>query len=161
MPDPRFAETVIYICRHDANGAFGVVLNRHLGLMPLAKLFESFGLKRAQEAKGSLEVRRGGPVEVSRAYILHTDDMDSALPVCQGDGVAVSGGTDVVQAIGEGRGPEQSVLFLGYSGWGPGQLDGEVAQGGWDIVPADRETLFDTDLDTLWRRARERRGLDL
>lgn len=161
MPDLRFAEAVIYICRHDDNGTFGLVLNRPTGSMPLANLMDSLKLDGSRDAHGSIEVRRGGPVDTGNVYVLHSDDFASKGAICQDGGAAVSSSPDVVQALAGGRGPARAVLLLGYAGWEPDQLEGEIAQGGWDVVAADAKFLFDTRPEDMWRRARERRSLDL
>jgi putative transcriptional regulator len=161
MPDPRFAEAVIYICRHDDNGTFGLVLNRPTGSMPLAKLMDSLKLDGGRDATGAIEVRRGGPVEVGAVHVLHSDDFASKGAICQNGGATVSSSPDVLQALAAGRGPAHALLLLGYAGWEPDQLDDEISQGGWDVVPADASFLFDTPPEEMWRRARERRSLDL
>ena len=161
MPDPRFAETVVYMCRHDAEGAFGLVLNRPAGDMALSRVLESFKVEKAEEAQGMIEVRRGGPVEGNRGYVMHSDDFKAHGSICRDDGVAVSASIDVLRAMAAGQGPERAILFLGYAGWAPGQLDDEVAQDGWVVVPSDAKMLLDRDVTGLWRRAMTRRGIDL
>ena len=161
MPDPRFAETVVYMCRHDAEGAFGLVLNRPAGDMALSRVLESFKVEKAEEAQGMIEVRRGGPVEGNRGYVMHSDDFKANGSICRDDGVAVSASIDVLRAMAAGQGPERAILFLGYAGWAPGQLDDEVAQDGWVVVPSDAKMLLDRDVTGLWRRAMTRRGIDL
>jgi putative transcriptional regulator len=160
MPDSRFAETVIYICRHDEDGAFGLVLNQPAGEMTLAKVMESLKLGNPGATK-MIEVRQGGPVEVGNVYVLHSDDFSSKGTICRADGAAVSSSPDVLQALAAGHGPKHAIMVLGYAGWEPDQLDDEIAEGGWDVVPADPKILFEVQADEIWRRARERRSLDL
>lgn len=161
MPDSRFAEAVIYVCRHDDGGTFGLVLNRPSGSMPLAKLMASLGMDRAAEAQGSIEVRRGGPVDVGTVYLLHSADFSSKGEICRSAEASVSSSPDVLQALASGGGPVRTMLFLGYAGWEPDQLEDEIAHGGWDVVSADAKFVFDTAAEDMWRRARERRSLDL
>lgn len=161
MPDSRFAEAVIFVCRHDDNGTFGLVLNRPAGTMALAELMDTLKLDRAAEAKGSIEVRRGGPVEPGTVYVLHSDDFASKGAICHDGGAAVSSSPDVLEALASERGPHNALLVLGYAGWEPGQLDDEIKQGGWDVVSSDANFLFDTRPEDMWRRARARRSLDL
>ena len=161
MADPRFAQTVIFICRHDSDGAFGLVLNQPLGEMKLAQALKSFHVDTAQNAKGTIEVRHGGPVEGDHGYVLHSDEFTAHGAVCREHGAAVSASLDVLKALGAGKGPKRAILFLGYAGWGPGQLDAEVERKDWVVVPADAKSVFDPDLDGMWKRDMNRRGVDL
>ncbi len=160
------ASPLLHLARVDRR-AREQVLRNHLGGfgfpgdMALSRVLESFKVEKAEEAQGTIEVRRGGPVEGNRGYLMHSDDFNAHGAICRDDGVAVSASTDVLRAMAAGRGPERAILFLGYAGWAPGQLDEEVAQGGWVVVQSDAGMLLDRDVTGLWRRAMMRRGIDL
>ena len=158
--DPRFHRTVIYLIRHDATGALGLVVNRPLGDVPLARVLEQFGAQE-REAPGTLRVHYGGPVEPGRAFMLHTADYAGRETQVIKDGVAVTAHPDVLDALARGRGPRRTLFALGYAGWAPGQLEGEIRRGAWIVVQADEALVFDDDAARKWDRAMARRKLDL
>ncbi|MBI2491132.1 MAG: YqgE/AlgH family protein [Candidatus Rokubacteria bacterium] len=158
--DPRFHRTVIYLVRHDATGALGLVVNRPLGDVPLARVLEQFGAQE-REAPGTLRVHYGGPVEPGRAFMLHTADYAGRETQVIKDGVAVTAHPDVLDALARGRGPRRTLFALGYAGWAPGQLEGELGRGAWIVVPADEALVFDDAAARKWDRAMARRKIDL
>ncbi len=158
--DPRFHHTVIYMVRHDATGAMGLVVNRPLAEAPLARLLELFGAG-GQGVAGSVRVFYGGPVELSRAFVLHTADWTSPDTREVAGGIALTAHPAVLEAIGQGRGPRRSLFALGYAGWAPGQLEGEIERGAWISVPADEALVFDGDAEGKWQRAMARRKIDI
>jgi putative transcriptional regulator len=160
MPDPRFARTVIYLIRHDASGAQGVVVNRPLGAIPLALLLEQMGMD-TRGAAGSVRLHSGGPVETRRMLVLHSAEYsaEGTLPVK--DGIAITWQPEILQAIAQGKGPRRVLFALGYAGWAPGQLDAEIQANGWLSVPADDDIVFASDDDSKWRRALGKLGVDL
>jgi putative transcriptional regulator len=160
LRDPRFHRTVIYLVRHDSTGALGLVVNRPLGDIPLARVLEQFGAQE-REAAGTLRVHYGGPVEPGRAFMLHTADYAGRETQVIKDGVAVTAHPDVLDALARGRGPRRALFALGYAGWGPGQLEGEIGRGAWIVVPADEALVFDDDAARKWDRAMARRKMDL
>ena len=160
MPDPRFAETVIYMVGHDAEGAMGVVINLALETMPVADILRGFGEDPAG-ASGERRILAGGPVFPDRGFVLHSADYASDGTVTVDDDIAFTPGIRPLRDTVEGSGPAQALVFLGISSWGPGQLEGELLRAGWAVVPADPEIVFDDDLAGKWQRALSRRGIDL
>jgi putative transcriptional regulator len=160
MGDPRFVESVILMIHHDASGAMGVIVNRPVGEVPTAKLLENMGLD-GTGARGSVRLHYGGPVEPRQGLTLHTTDyvIEGTFRVTRG--IAVTGNPEILRAIGAGRGPKRYLVALGYAGWAPGQLEGEIKAGGWFTVPADDGLAFDDAYDTKWKRARARRQINL
>jgi putative transcriptional regulator len=160
MPDPRFAETVIFLVRHDRSGAFGLVINRRLSVQPIAIVMKTLGLDPG-DAKGEIAVHYGGPVESSLGFILHTTDYAHKGTFKVTNEIALTAEPDVLRDIAGGRGPRKALFALGYAGWGPGQLEGEMRQKSWISVPADGAFVFEDAIDTKWKRATARRGVDL
>jgi putative transcriptional regulator len=160
MRDPRFAGTVIYMVRHDASGAIGLVVNRPLGEVPLARLLERFGITR-ENVPGSLVAHWGGPVEAGKGFVLHTPDYRVDGTIVIKERVAFTGSLKILEAIAANAGPRRHLFAVGYAGWAPGQLEGELERGGWITAGADEEVLFDDDYPSKWRRATARRLLDL
>jgi putative transcriptional regulator len=160
LPDPRFMRTVIYMVRHDETGAMGLVLNRPMSEIPLAGLLEQLGIP-SEGVTGTVRLHYGGPVDRTRGLLLHTADYVGTSTRLIRDGVALSGQPEVWRAIAAGAGPRRSLLALGYSGWGAGQLESEMRAGHWVAVPADEDLLFDDDYDGKWSRAMARLKINL
>jgi len=160
MSDPRFVRTVILMIRHDATGAMGLVVNRPIGDVPIAKLIEGVGLDGAG-VRGDIRLHYGGPVERRQVLTIHTTDyaIEGSLRVT-GD-TAITGNPEILRAIGRGKGPRRRLVVLGYAGWAPGQLEGEMKAGGWIAVPADAAIVFDDKYDTKWERAMARRRVNI
>ncbi|OHC77156.1 MAG: hypothetical protein A3B62_00915, partial [Rhodospirillales bacterium RIFCSPLOWO2_01_FULL_65_14] len=159
MRDPRFQKTVIYMCAHNADGAMGLVVNRALDSLSFPDLLEQLGIDSSGIGK-QIKVHFGGPVESGRGFVLHSPDyVQDATMVVDGD-VALTATIDILKAIAGGTGPKQSLLALGYSGWGPGQLDTEIRSNGWLHVAADSNLVFDPRLDDKWERAMSKIGID-
>lgn len=160
MQDPRFVETVIYMVKHDATGAFGLVINRPLAKGPIEDLLKGFGVG-GEGAKGEIVIHYGGPVSPRQGFVLHSDDFLLDTSTVVKDGIAMTADTKLIQAISRGQGPRQSLLMLGYAGWAPGQLEGEIQAGSWFTVLADKALIFGQDPDRKWRQAMDRRKIEL
>ena len=158
--DPRFARTVIYMVSHDEDGALGLVVNKAFGSGPMEKFLKGFDIDPGQ-IKGDIRLHYGGPVDPSAGFVLHTADYRGPSTRVVNATMALSTEMNVLKAIAEGHGPRHSLFALGYSGWGPGQLEGEIARGDWFSAPADENLIFDDDLKTKWERASGRAGLKL
>jgi putative transcriptional regulator len=160
LRDPRFVRTVVFMVRHDAGGAMGLVVNRPVGEVPLADLLKRLGIE-GRGVGGEIRLHYGGPVEPNLGFVLHTTDYTTeGTQVLQG-GIALTSQTEVLRAIGAGTGPRRSLFTLGYAGWAPGQLEAEIAAGAWITVPADAGLVFDERSDKKWERAMARRTIEL
>ena len=163
LGDPNFSQTVTYICAHSDEGAMGIVINKPLDLT-LCDLFEHMDMPVEDDEAGTAPIVLGGPVETKRGFVLHQPDQDedawdSVLRV--DDGLAVATSRDILTAIAEGRGPDRSLVALGYAGWDAGQLENEVLENAWLSGPSSAEIVFDTPFEERWRRAAELMGVDL
>ena len=160
MSDPRFAETVIYIVKHNSQGALGLVINRPLAKGPIADLLKGFGVE-SKNAKGEIVIHYGGPVGQSQGFLLHSDDvlLDDSTKVQ--DGIAMTSDAKLIEAIGRGKGPRQYLFMLGYAGWAPGQLEAEIHADAWFIVTGDKALIFGKDAEKKWHRALDKRQIQL
>ncbi len=164
MPDPRFAETVIYMVQHDRSGAMGLVVNKVMGGGTVADLIKVPGALEGLDAAARAHrftVHYGGPVQLNLAFVLHSADYRNPKTLGIDEGMARTATLDVVRAIAAGEGPARHLLAFGYAGWGAGQLEAEMARRDWIVVPADDALVFGTEPDEKWRRAIDKRGLDL
>jgi putative transcriptional regulator len=159
MADPRFAQSVIYLCAHTPEGAMGLVLNRPLKRPSFADLLRQLDVAPLPPAR-RIRLCAGGPVDNARGFVLHTADWTGEDSLRVDDGLALTASLDVLKAIAEGGGPREGILALGYAGWGPGQLDAEIHQNAWLSVSADETIVFDGDHDTKWRRAFAKLNID-
>lgn len=160
---PAFARTVIYMVRDDANGAMGLVVNRPVRDVPVAGLLRQFGLDD-RGVTGSVRAHYGGPVERGLGFMLHTGEYTTqGTQLIAGD-IALTPTPGVLTAlrdIAQGAGPRRALFAVGYAGWAPGQLAGEIEQGAWITVPADEALLFDDDHTSKWDRATARRRINI
>jgi putative transcriptional regulator len=159
MRDPRFAKTVIYMCAHSADGAMGLVLNRTLDVLTFSDLLQQLGIKTPL-ACPTIDIHFGGPVETGRGFVLHSPEYKHEGTLEVDKGVSLTATIDILRAIATGDGPRRHLLALGYAGWGPGQLDGEIRANGWLSVAADETLVFDTTVETKWEQAMAKIGVD-
>jgi len=160
LRDQRFARTVIYLVRHDAEGAFGLVVNLPIAEVPFERALRPLGLE-VPPGSGDVRVHYGGPVQERRGFVLHTPDWTGESTIVVDGRFAVTEDPKVLQAMGQGTGPRRALFLLGYAGWAPGQLDAELATGAWGVAPADERLVFDEDPQQKWIEATTRRLLDL
>ncbi|MCV6586179.1 MAG: YqgE/AlgH family protein [Marinibacterium sp.] len=157
MGDMRFEHSVVYICTHSDEGAMGLIVNKPSVDLTVARLLEQLDIDGAGQGGGRFDaapVHFGGPVETGRGFVLHSDDYRSNLQsLTMGDGLAMTATLDILEAMARGQGPEQALMALGYAGWGPGQLEGEIAQNGWLTVPATRDLVFACANEDKWSQA--------
>ena len=135
MDDPRFAQSVIYLCAHTEDGAMGLVLNRPRTSPTFADLLRQLDVEPTPPAR-SIALCDGGPMDSARGFVLHTADWtgDGSLQV--DDSVALTASLDVLKAIAAGEGPRKGLLALGYASWAAGQLDQEIFSNVWLSAPA-------------------------
>jgi putative transcriptional regulator len=160
MKDPRFAEAVIYMVKHDANGAFGLVINQPMAKGPFEDLLKGFGVE-SKGAQGEVLIHYGGPVNMQQGFVLHSDDItvESSMKVV--NGIAMTAGVKIIEALAQGKGPKQSLVMLGYAGWAPGQLEMELKAGSWFVIPGDNSLVFGKDAAKKWREAMDKRQIPL
>jgi putative transcriptional regulator len=168
MSDRRFRRSVIYMCSHSKEGAMGLIVNQRSPDVSLADLLSQLGLSEdGADQVGPEELREqgvlnGGPVSTERGFVLHTNDYfaeEATLAI--GDGICLTATIEILKAMAAGQGPRRSVLALGYAGWAPGQLEAEIGANGWLHCPADRDLIFDSDLELKYVRALSKIGIDL
>ena len=152
MADPRFAQSVIFMCDHSARGAMGIVVNRPLASPSFEDLLRQLNIDPIPPAR-SIRLCAGGPVDNARGFVLHSTDWTGEGSLKVDASFALTASLDILKAIAGGGGPRQGVLALGYAGWGPGQLDAEMQQNAWLSAPADPALVFDGAHETKWRRA--------
>lgn len=152
LMDGFFERAVVYLCSHAAEGAVGLVVNRPADSPRFDKVLDDLNIA-GTEAAGKVQIHMGGPVELNRGYVLHTDDLEYENSQRVGDSILLTSSVDVLREIATGRGPRRALVLFGYAGWGPGQLDHEILQNSWLNVTADEELVFSPDHAAKWQRA--------
>jgi putative transcriptional regulator len=158
--DPRFMHTVILMVRHDKEGAFGIIINRPVGERSIAELLEASGNDTAG-VTGTVRIFAGGPVEPELGFVVHSTEYRRDGTIDVDSHVAMTASREILRDIGQHKGPEKSLFALGYAGWGPGQLEGELARHDWFMTPAEPKLVFDDDRGNLWEEAMARRTREL
>jgi len=160
LEDGNFSRSVTYICEHDENGALGITINRPSEIS-LEEIFSQLQLSSTSAETNNQPVLMGGPVQIDRGFILHRPlgQWESSLKVT--DNIAVTTSQDIMQAIANNQGPQDTLIALGYAGWGPGQLEYEMSKNTWLNCPATEEIIFNTPIDKRWNAAAMLLGIDL
>jgi len=160
LMDDNFNQAVTYICEHDKNGTFGIIINRESEIT-LNDVMQQMKIPYPPEKQTNIPVLTGGPVQSNRGFILHrpTGNWDSSLIVT--DTVALTTSRDILEAIADDRGPDDNIIALGYAGWGPGQLEQEMAANTWLSCPAEQQIIFETPVEQRWQAAADLIGVDL
>lgn len=160
MGDPRFEHSVIFMCAHSADGAMGLIVNKPMPDLPLRSLLEQMGVPLGADAREGL-VHFGGPVENGRGFVLHEAGYESAISTLMvGDDFGMTATMDVLEDLALGRGPVEALVALGYAGWGPGQLEAEIADNGWLICEASQGLIFGVPDMEKWEAALSCLGID-
>src|SRR6516225_9521689 len=168
MRDERFSRSLIYVCAHSSEGAMGIVVNQLAAnvnfpdLLVQLEVIPAADVIQLPQRAGTVKVLKGGPVETGRGFVLHSADFvieNSTLPI--DDGICLTATLDILKAIARGDGPASAILALGYAGWAPGQLEGEIQGNGWLHCAPDSELIFGTDVGGKYERALKKIGIDL
>jgi putative transcriptional regulator len=156
LQDPNFAKTVVLLCEYQPDGAFGLVLNRPTE----ACASEMVRIEPPLEHPNDLPLCIGGPVEPERGWVLTADpppERDFRLIT---DGLYLSTSPALLRRVLETEPPPRARVLAGYAGWGPGQLDEELAESAWLIADLDLDLVFDVDAGAMWETAIRRLGAD-
>ncbi len=160
MGDPRFAKSVIYMVDHTPRGAMGFIVNRAFGKGPLTEFLKGFGIESGK-SDATITIHYGGPVAPGRGFVLHSSDYAGTDTIRVSKGVSMTVEMSVLKDLAAGTGPTRVLFAMGYAGWGPQQLEGEMARDDWLTAPEDLSLIFGDDQETKWERATAGAGLEL
>ncbi len=160
MSDSRFDHSVVLVCVHSDQGAMGLVLNKPSSDVRMSDVLDQLDIDPSTHAR-PLTVHFGGPVETGRGFVLHSLDYTSSLHTLnvQG-GFGMTATLDILEELAQGGGPNRALMMLGYAGWGPGQLENEIAHNGWLTIDASPALVFDEPPLTKWQAALQSIGVD-
>ena len=159
LTDPNFSRTVVLLCKHNSEGAFGLVVNRPL--ITTGRVVVN--LDPPVETDRELQVWVGGPVEPQSSWMLVGSDLDLDEPAPGHritSGLTLSASPDLLRRLLDPNPPPRTRLIVGYSGWGPGQLEAELAESAWLMSDVDSDLIFETPPERMWEAAIRRLGAD-
>jgi len=160
LNEGMFAHSLTYLCEHNEEGAMGIVINRPMGLA-LREILDHLDIE-GQHAHLEDPVMAGGPVEIERGFVLHRSSerqWESTMPISAD--ICLTTSCDILAALAHSEGPRDTLVALGYAGWGAGQLEDELAANAWLTSPADSSIIFNTPIDDRLRAAAAQLGIDL
>ncbi len=158
LSDELFGRSVVFMCEHSERGALGLVINKPSDIL-LPRLFEKVDLQLHREDLMEQPVFQGGPVQTERGFVLHeavggsADESVYASTLTIPGGLEMTTSKDVLEALASGAGPRRVFVSLGYSSWGQGQLESEIAENSWLTVAADVDLIFDVPVAERYTRA--------
>ncbi len=153
MGDPRFEKSVIYICSHNSDGAMGLIINKPKDQLIISDLLDDIGIEGSSRMANH-PVLDGGPVDIDRGFVLHTADYynkDTSLRISET--LALTTTRDILEALVSKDAPDLAILAVGYSGWGGGQLEREIAQNAWMVIDAKESLIFEGEFENKWSKA--------
>ena len=168
LEDEAFAHSVVYLCEHSERGALGLVINKPSDIN-LKNLFDKVELPLRREDLSNLPVFQGGPVQTERGFVLHEPTFAGGIHANESvyastmtipGGLEMTTSKDVLEALSTGSGPRKVLVTLGYSAWGQGQLESELAENSWLTVEADLAVIFDTPVEQRYARALKLLGVE-
>lgn len=155
-----FQKSVVYIFKHNDEGAMGLIINQPLELINYSALLE--GMEIPHDASDrELPVYFGGPVERARGFVLHSNDYQRDFTLARHGDLAVTASSGILTDIMNERGPTDAMLCVGYAGWTAGQLEAEIESNSWITVPATHGLVFGTDDELKWATASKSLGVDM
>ena len=155
LQDPNFARTVVLLCEYNADGAFGLVLNRRTDAPATSMVHLDPPVKHGND----LPLWVGGPVDPQRGWILVADEPPTDFKTIR-DGLYLSTSPELLRSVLEAHPSPRARVLAGYAGWGPGQLDEELSASAWLLADIDLDLIFDVDPDQMWETAIRRLGAD-
>lgn len=161
MQDPNFAGGVTLICEHNDQGALGIVVNRRADSITIGEILGQLDLPPFSDNVANQPAFWGGPVARERGFLIHDGDdgWESCLEIQ--DGLYVTSSRDILEAISQGKGPDNWLFALGYAGWEKGQLEKELGENAWLTAPCNQEIIFDMPVEHRLRAAASEAGIDL
>lgn len=159
VQDSRFHQSVVYVCGNDSTGSMGFILSKSLTGLAFTDLLKQVDIPVGYNCP-DFTIVYGGPVDISRGFVLHSLDYSIETTVYVDEKVGVTSTLEILKALGRGDGPIRKIIALGYVSWPAGQLETEIAENNWLLVQPTTELLFTTPIDLKWRMAMASIGVD-
>lgn len=159
MKDPYFNRSLVFICEHDEQGAMGLIFNKSFEDEAVKKIFPTLVVNDTAIADIIDTMYFGGPVDLQRAFLLHSTDYEAEMTVQINDQFALTSDAEILDAIKEGQGPKHFKMILGYAGWGDGQLEREIENGDWLFQETTESFIFAGEESGKWITAAQSFGI--
>ena len=158
MTDPYFQKSLIYVCEHDSDGALGLIINKPIPSKSAEEILTQTGL---DSVRPHLEVYFGGPVKVEMGLFLHDSAYETEDSMVVNKEITLSTNENIIHDIMDKKGPKNYLFTLGYAGWGSGQMEREIENGDWLVMPATFDFIFSTPDNSKWEKAAQQFGIDI
>ena len=159
MADFRFEKAVILICSHNEDGAMGIIVNKPTQELKFEDILDQLKID-TKVVSGDHEIYFGGPVEYGRGFVVHSSDYDSSdTSITIREEYFLTASKEILEDIANGRGPKNSLLALGYAGWGPGQLERELLSDSWLMCDPDPNLVFTLKPEFKWNDGLKKLGV--
>ncbi|MDO2950285.1 YqgE/AlgH family protein [Aeromonas simiae] len=156
---PYFERSLVYLCEHNAEGAMGLVINIPTD-MQVDELLEQVKIDHPATQALKQPVLQGGPVASDRGFVLHSHRAGFGSSLTLSDELMVTTSRDILETLGTAEAPSHWLVTLGYAGWSAGQLEQELSDGAWLIVPVDTRLIFATPVHERWGKAAASIGIN-
>lgn len=160
--DPIFEHAVVYICEHSHEGAMGIVINKPVDDLTVETVLNRLDitpLKQCAELEQPVFI--GGPLAEEQGFILHTPQQNFSSSIRISEDIMITTSLDLLRSIGSEQQPNDLFLALGYAGWQENQLEKEIINNDWLVMPCDPKIIFDEPIDSRWQSAARKLGVNI
>ena len=158
MNDSIFSKSLIYMCQHDKNGSMGLIINKPMISENTAEIIQQTGLYKINPTP---EIYFGGPVNLKMGLFLHDTSYHIEGTISVSKSIALTSNKQIVTDLNSGNGPEEFRFSFGYAGWGEGQVEREIENGDWLLMPSDDDLIFTFPNSDKWQKAASQFGIDI
>ena len=158
MNDPFFTKSLIFICENNHEGSLGLIINKPMVSLNVADILKKTGLEEIHPSPG---VYFGGPVNIEMGLVLHDADYEIEGTLNVSNAIALTSNKKILSDLKTGEGPKQFRFSIGYAGWGQGQLEREIENGDWLLMPADVDFIFSIPDNDKWESAATQFGVNI
>lgn len=164
LQDYWFKKAVVYICEHNTTGAMGIIINKPIEKCTIETILNNLKIK-SDERDPLISLNNpvflGGPLLNDRGFILHTPKTGFGSSVNISSKTMITTSKDILETLGTSNQPKNILVALGYSGWSKGQLEQELIESSWIVVPANEQILFHTPIINRWSAAAKILGVNI
>ncbi|MDC0651636.1 YqgE/AlgH family protein [Alphaproteobacteria bacterium] len=158
--DIRFKNTIVYVLSDNEEGSMGIIINKPALNISISSIIENKGLHVNKKKITEPKIFYGGPVELDKGFIIHTNDYKKSKKITLlENNLVLSSNISIIKDIMNGSGPSKSLFAIGYSGWDSYQLEMEVNQNAWLEVDLDIDILFSTNHKNKWEFCMNKLGI--